>query len=183
MVNAADLLWDLDRVDWAQAWTATGSGESIPQVLRTLSVVDAMDAGWEVYWQLDNVVVVQNTLYPAAEYVVPFLLRLAAFGDQLPRLFAIELLIQIAAGEGDPSASLEADRTLGDRCRNGIRRGIECFYALVRSQDPEVRVRALYLIDLVEVDRDRLVWTLDSVASTERDHRARGVIERMRDQR
>jgi hypothetical protein len=167
-MSHGSLLWDLDRIDWQHTWTAMGSGVALPDVLRDLSSVDSVDSGWEIYWQLDNVVVVQNTLYPAAEQVVPFAVRLAASGDDLPSMFALELLIQIAAGESDPASLLDSDRGLGDRCRSLIRGSIELLYGLVASPNPEIRARALHVVDLVEVDRERLRWAVDQVGRSER---------------
>jgi hypothetical protein len=62
------------RIDWASLRTAHGNAAHVPDALVRLHS-DREDARRSAYWQLDNYVVLQGSLFEAAPFVADELIR------------------------------------------------------------------------------------------------------------
>ncbi|MCC6996353.1 MAG: hypothetical protein IT370_17210 [Deltaproteobacteria bacterium] len=137
------MLEGLDAVDWRAVRQAFGDGAHLPGALRRLTSADAQErsAG---YWKLDNYVVVQGNLAPAAVVVVPFLLEIAA-GSASPDTShgaeeALDLLYEIGTGYSDDPALVEAARA-------AVAQGAEVYWrALEQGATPGSRSTAAFLL-------------------------------------
>jgi len=113
----------IDFVDWAPLRVQTGSASGIGNALKEL----LSGASEEAYWKLENHIVVQGTVYSAAEAATAILV--AAFADHRPKEVKIDilnLLYQILSGL--PAQSEKYD--LVERCRVRAREGL---WLLVRE--------------------------------------------------
>ncbi len=133
------VLEDLDAVDWKAVRQAFGDGTHLPGALRRLTSADAQErsAG---YWKLDNYVVVQGALAPAAVVVVPFLLEIAAGSTSHGVEEALDLLYEIGTGYSEDAALVQAARA-------AVARGAEIYWqALEAGATPGVRSTAAFLL-------------------------------------
>ena len=137
------MLEGLDAIDWKAVRQAFGDGTHLPGALRRLTSADAQErsAG---YWKLDNYVVVQGALAPAALVVVPFLLEIAAASTSTSTSHgaeeALDLLYEIGTGYAD-------DTTLVATARAAVAQGADVYWrALETGATPAVRSTAAFLL-------------------------------------
>lgn len=71
------MLENLDRVPWAELEHAYGSADDVPDLLRNLLDPDPAVRS-KTIWTLYGNVFHQGTRFPAASYVIPFLIELCA---------------------------------------------------------------------------------------------------------
>ncbi len=173
------VLWELDRVDWSALRAEGGNAAGVPAALKALCVASSEEEAAAAYWRIDNVVVVQGRVYQAAEYVVPVALQLLLAESPTVQRRALELLIQITGGTTDPQELAVSNLDVAARCRHAAKRGLELVYALVGSSNAQVRDRSVELLDYVEDDADRLVWTLRRLAEVEADSAVRDLAQKI----
>ena len=164
------VLDDLDSVPWVDLVQAHGSAEDVPAAIRGLAAAEPGEVE-RYYWRLDNVVVLQGSVYEAAFYVIPYLLAIIDSG--LPsenRAAAYDLLVEIARGtSADPDSTVmtgsgQAKPLLDasvERIRAGRRRSEED----LKHGDPLVRRKALDLLTSVRLvdDPERLRTVLRAI--------------------
>ena len=173
--------WDdeLERIPWGDLRLSSGDASKVPAALRKLAQSPSRDEGLNAYWELDNSIVIQGRLFQAAEFVVPFVLDLALGAVDHVRELALELLIQLAAGQPDPSEISAGNTELGDLCRTTIRAGLASYYLFLDSSNDEFRDRALELIDFVEQDADRKLWIMRWVEKHDPNPKIRKLAEKL----
>lgn len=177
MINSsfpARVAWEVRLVDWADLTSATGSAEGIADALVALAAsTDEVEAA-RAYWGLDNRVVVQNRLFSSAWPAIRFMFRILVHGSTVAQRHALDLLIQVASGEGPHD-----DIGLMNRCLEEIRRGLELIYSRLGDPDPAIRHRAAWLIALTEPDWDRLKQYLSNAEIVESDASVRDLFYRI----
>lgn len=133
------MLAGLDRIDWTQVQQAFGHGGHLPAALRGLTSSDP-DERTSAFWKIDNYVVVQGYLHPAAPVVVPFLIEIAdasVHGQEE----ALDLLYEIHMGYSD------AQPELSTQARAAVTRGTEVYFRLLEpASDRLVRAAAASLL-------------------------------------
>lgn len=115
---------EVERVRWGEFRTVSGDAHEVAAALRALLAAKTPEEASAAYWQLENQVVVQGTVFEAAEPVVGVLV--AALAETRPfcvRVAALGLLFQILAGAPSQSDNL-ASVDLVDRCRRRARDGL-----------------------------------------------------------
>lgn len=157
--------------------TAHGSAEAVPEAIRGLAGAASVDEATRWYWQLDNHVVLQGSLYPAAYAVVPFMIALVgADVPELVRARAYDLLTEIARGEiGDPAHSTVTDQDgetvpLERACLERIIAAPDRYWADLRGDEPAVRRKALDLVvslDDSPADLRALLASIDTAGDPE----------------
>jgi hypothetical protein len=166
--NLQGALSDLGRVPWSRLRTAHGTAERVPEVIRGLASSDPEHVdNW--YWQLDNVVVLQGSVYEAAYYVIPAMLGI--IDSQLAaeiRSTAYDLLIEIARGVpgDDDRASIVNDSgaiPLITASKQLIRNDLERFKADLLGSDRGLRQKALDLLVSLDLPPSELAPLLESV--------------------
>lgn len=162
---ALPLLWD-KSLAWSSFATATGLASDVPEALTALWRATSDSEAQVAYWRLDNVVVVQGSVYEAARHVIDACVRIAVLGGTLQRRWGMELLLQIAGGWTDPGELERLDADVASECRQRLRRSLEAIYGLLADEDANVRELAAEVIAQVEDRRetfdDRLRWLIDN---------------------
>lgn len=127
------MLERLDGIPWERLRCQVGYAGHVPGAVRGLLSNEPAEVE-AAYWRLENRVVVQGTLYEAAEYLPAILLEALDLARHKGSL--LELLFQIGNGE---SAD---DPGMGARCRQAVVSGLERWLAGSPDADPRVRAAA-----------------------------------------
>ena len=135
-VHAID---EVERVDWSNLRSAYR-----PQDLRgaiyLLHSAKSEEEANQAYWSIDNEAVVQGTLYEAAEYTIPCLLRILFDCEPVSRPKIFELLFHLGSGAGRAhSTEIELGNTnLTANCADLVKQGLAIyFYYLEVGTDEE----------------------------------------------
>jgi hypothetical protein len=164
----------LGGVDWSAVRSIMGGSDFVPGSLDRLLSATSQDAATTAYWELDNRVVVQGQLFPAAQWVIGPLLSALQAGLPLPaRQRVVDLLVEIALGAPDESELALGNDKLDDACRREFRQGTWGLYGLLEDEDPTVRIGAVEILDAVEVDRERLLRVAAEIAQRDTDAETR----------
>lgn len=109
---------------WGAHRVLQGPGDDLPAILRNLVGPDVAAAS-KALWQLESSVVVEGSVFDAAEPVVDVLV--ASLVDDLPeptRRGVLGLLLKIVAGSPDTSEIALGNLHLVTRCRARARDGL-----------------------------------------------------------
>jgi hypothetical protein len=160
----------LGGVDWSAVRSIMGGSDFVPGSLARLVSATSEDAATTAYWELDNRVVVQGQLFPAARLVIGPLLAALQAGLPVPaRRLVVDLLVEIALGAPDESELALGNDKLDASCRQEFRQGIWGLYGLLDDAEAQVRIGALEILDAVEVDRERLLRVAAEIAERDTD--------------
>lgn len=134
---------------WGHLRTAIGPATFGPDAIDRLLSARTESEATGAYWELDNRVVVQGQLYEAAERATASILGLLTAGDYTqPGLGrALDLLVEIARGEPDPTEVAAGNVDLGERCRSAIAAALSQLRTLAHVDSPGA---AAAIRDLVE---------------------------------
>jgi hypothetical protein len=136
-------MWEMDRFDWGKLH-AKGSSARVPDALVELASASTEEQADAAYWRIDNVVVVQGTLYEAAVPTTACLVALLPKCNNVVRERVLELLVQLGSGESAPNVDVD----VAAECRREILLGY-CEYAhLLESGEDRERVHAVDLMGL-----------------------------------
>ncbi len=148
-----DLRQMINTIPWSDLSTAHGSAAHVPDALLSLLSSDE-DTRERAYWKLDNYIVLQGTLYPAAFYVVPILVNMLESRVPHGREHIYNLLAEIALGTGIANESITMPNgqtaMLRDACRIAIEDGRSVFQRDVIDPSPSISVRAKELLECLD---------------------------------
>lgn len=138
--------------DWRSLRTLIGPADFVPTAIDRLLTATTDAEASTAYWELDNRVVVQGQLFEAAEAVAHELVtRICSGGASMPGLSrALDLLVELAYGEPDASEVAVGNVSLGERCRDEIRMGMQCLQTTAATGDDRARAAIRDLVDLIE---------------------------------
>lgn len=145
-------LRELKRTDWSTVHVMAGPATAVPGVIEKLLAATTAEEANQLYWKLENSVVVQYGLFDSAVPLVSVLL--AAIIEPLAdpvRTSVLELLFQIAMGEGELDEYGNSE--LGNLCRERAREGLWLLYGQLASRDREVIIE---ILEVIEPDKERL---------------------------
>jgi hypothetical protein len=165
----------VDSVDWKQLRSGSGNAEGVSGALAALADAQTEEEAAKQYWRIDNVVVVQGSLYESALPVV--WVALALLTGPLPpeaRYRVVELLVEIAGGETAQAEVEAGNADLAERCRAALREGLWSFYAFLLDSDPRTRSQGITLLGWLEDRTSLIVPILTSIATRDDDERVRG---------
>ena len=128
------VLWD-QELDWARLRCTHGDARTVPAALDALVRSEDQEQAQNAYWRLDNVVVVQGSVFEAGPAVVEPLIRALVIAGPHGRRMALELLLQLVGGWTDPSETDRLGRDLAAECRERASAGLEVFYAIAAGVD------------------------------------------------
>ena len=153
--------------DWSRRRSIVGGAEFVPDaVARMVRAANAADASL-AYWELDNRVVVQGRLFEAAAWTARAVA--VAICRDTPSVFglsrALDLLVEIAAGEADQSEIAEGNTGLGSQCRHELGQYLSCFHSFAASEDDRTLLAVMDLLDILEADRHELRTTAEFILS------------------
>jgi hypothetical protein len=95
-------MWEADRYDWVHLAGAETTPVGVPFALEMLRTAASASAADEAYRRIDNTVIVQGALYPAALPTAACIVAMLATCTPVARVRALELLEQISGGESEP---------------------------------------------------------------------------------
>ena len=113
------------NVEWSTLRDITGTTDNTGKALRNLLSAPTADAARQAYWQLENHIVAQGTVFEAA--VPATMVLMAALAGELPihvRIAVLDLLYQILSGTADATEVAAGNGSTVDRCRNHAREGL-----------------------------------------------------------
>ncbi|MBK9261264.1 MAG: hypothetical protein IPM54_15840 [Polyangiaceae bacterium] len=160
--------WELECYDWSRL-EADGGASGVPSAIKALESATTNEVALAAYWKIDNTVVVQGAVYPAALPTVRCLLVSLLRSTAIARPHILELLVQIGAGE---AAIVEASNSdIVQRCLVEIARGLPIYMDILeRSVNSDERAFCVDLIGLCcRVDpslRERVGWYFNKVKSS-----------------
>lgn len=170
---AVGLLWD-DEIDWSQVRCALGGSEGVPVALASLAAAASEKEATEAYWKLDNVVVVQGSVFEAGPLVVEPLIRMVASSVGPVRRWSLELLLQMLGGWTEPAELERIGRDLVQECRARAMAGLEVFYAITAGEDKDCRELACEIARSVETRPGefarRMRWLASRLAPSDADY-------------
>ncbi|MEU4192304.1 hypothetical protein AB0E69_10415 [Kribbella sp. NPDC026611] len=144
--------------DWNVLRSMIGGAAFVPGAVSRMINATTIEDASKAYWELDNRVVVQQQLFESAVWTA--ILVSDAICNEMPSDVgmrrALDLLVEIAEGEPDQSELALGNRDLGDVCRRELSRFLPCFRGLATNDDEHIVLGALDLLDILEVDRQRL---------------------------
>ncbi|SMF41371.1 hypothetical protein [Pseudobacteriovorax antillogorgiicola] len=142
------MLKNIEKIDWSNLKTASGTASEVPRAIRDLTSVDSKTRE-RAYWQLDNHVVLQSDLYESAYFVVPFLIEILDSKIIDGREYVYDLLFEIANGYAP-----EDEICVYDGCKIYIKQGtrdrvvagIETYMKEILDTSSNCRSKALELV-------------------------------------
>lgn len=139
--------------EWRSLRTLIGPADFVPTAIDRLLTATTDAEARTAYWELDNRVVVQGQLFEAAEAVARELAtRICSTGASKHGLSrALDLLVELAYGEADASEVAAGNAGLGARCRDEIRKGMQCLQVFVETGDDRAQAAFRDLVDRLEL--------------------------------
>jgi hypothetical protein len=147
--DAVGVAWD-ELIDWGEIGCAHGPANGVPNALDALAAASTEAAALDAYWKLDNVIVVQGSVYEAGPLTVEPLLRIVATAAGPGRRWALELLLQMVGGWTHPEERERLGRDLVEECRARSKAGLEVVYAQAAAGDADCRELACEIARSVE---------------------------------
>jgi len=131
-------MWEEERHEWGKL-RAMGSARQVPAALKRLIEASSADEARKHYWQVDNCVVVQGSLYEAALPMATCLVSILHRCSRVARPNVLELLAQISGGEVDPSEERLGNVGLREACVREISRGFGFYLGVLEDGTDEER--------------------------------------------
>jgi hypothetical protein len=145
------LSFELERYDWSDLRSASGSSVSLKVALLDLSQATDAEQAREAYWRIENTAFVQGTLYPVCVELTRVLMAMISSNGRsfFSLAAALELIFQIVNADRHDAMS----DVLGDSCRDVVRSGLWCLYRLATTEN---QPGAVDVLECVERDELRL---------------------------
>lgn len=158
------MTWEAERYNWSRL-RAAGSASGVPKALVSLQSATSEQEAQEAYWNIDNTVVLQGSLYeaalPATACAVGILPRCTA----VARPWCLELLVQLGSGQPDPSELVAGNTNLRELCIHELCRGVAIYFDLLENGNDIERGWCVDLLGLcARVDsslKSRFKWNLE----------------------
>ena len=135
---------EISRIDWHKLVEADGPASDIGPALRSLLASTTRGEIEKAYWRLENHIVRQGEIFPAA--VASASVLVAALADERPplvRVYALELLFQILHGYPTAASGVSDVDDLRVQCRNAAREGLWLLLREVRVGEREAAIDVL----------------------------------------
>lgn len=186
-------IWEIDRYDWASL-EALGDVKAVPAALQRLMEAETEAQAQEAYWHIDNTVVVQTTLYPAALPTIKCLTTMLPVCAPVARRFILELMEQIGGWKGSRTDESpmptdeprgpepEQHRLLREQCQHELLYSVGAYLSYLEHGTPQEQNLCVYLLATCAL-RDRslkeqVIWHLNRyMAARERDYRLIELVE------
>jgi hypothetical protein len=139
------MIWEVERHNW-EYLRAAGSAILVPDALHALGRAESADEARDAYWRIDNVVVVQGSLFQAAPAATACLTSILPRCSPVARTRVLELLVQLGSGTPDPSEITAGNTGLTEACVGEIAKGIALYLHLLESGNDDERG---YCVDLL----------------------------------
>lgn len=141
---------ELSSRSWGDIRCIYGGAENIPRAVKQLLFAETAKDAEDVYWKLENVIVVQGQVYQAAEYVMPVLIR--ALNYDVPgyvKISIYELIFQIINGIPHSDECLIGNENIIERYIGIARESLWIYYKDFLNGNKEMAGEILDIIDKV----------------------------------
>ncbi|HEV7974236.1 hypothetical protein [Amycolatopsis sp.] len=151
----------VESVEWARLRGGPGTAAGVAEALTALADAESEKDATKHYWQIDNTVVVQGSLYESALPAVraAFALLVGPLSIEA-RYRVVEVLVEIAGGETAQAEVEAGNADLAERCRAELREGLWLFYGLLLDPDARMRKQGLTVLGWLEENPQRIVPVL-----------------------
>jgi hypothetical protein len=164
---------ELARHDWSSLRVQVGTAERIPEALLDLASAQSDADAERAYWKVDNHVVVQGALYPAAIATASCAVALLPYCSFAGRAWLLELLVQLGNGETAPEAEATGDSNLQSRCAHECLAALAFYGHLLEHGSNAERFHAVDLLGICALEdalfHDHVVWILKQHSESEND--------------
>ena len=147
------MIWECERYKWTEL-RAMGTASNIPEAVERLRASKSEQDAEQAYWTIDNVVVVQGSLYEAALSAAACLVIALMHASPVGRPRILELLVQIGAGNPDPIEVGAGNQMLKQKCLRELCKGVAMYLHLLQYGTNEEQLLCIDLICLC-ADADR----------------------------
>ncbi|WP_019099918.1 hypothetical protein [Chromobacterium haemolyticum] len=150
---------EIKRIPWSSLREIDGNATNIEFALLNLLNCTSAEEAENIYWQLENRIVVQGQLFQAAEFVVPVII--AALFENKARYIKISLLnllYQIITGAPHEDEIKQGNINLTEKCIKSAREEIFVLYHELINGEKEC---AKDIIEIIDTDRSRVDYFLD----------------------
>jgi hypothetical protein len=148
-------------IDWAALRTAHGDAAHVPDALDRLRSDDE-DTRKAAYWQLDNYVVLQGTLFEAAPFVADELIRMLHSELSDPtKILVYRLLFEIRNGYAPDIDTVTRDGRsvpLREACQQTVSTALLSYRADLVAADASLRNEAVDLLASMEDRREEVAF-------------------------
>jgi hypothetical protein len=138
-------MWEFERYDWSQL-RASRTARDVPSAINALLGASNEEDADRAYWKIDNVVVVQGSLFEAAIPTTACLLVGLVQCNEIARPRVLELLVQLTAGEDSPEEVKLGRQGIAEECARMLRLAAGTFLSLLEYGTEEEQG---YCIDLL----------------------------------
>jgi hypothetical protein len=173
------MLWEFERYNWGSL-RAMGPAGGIPQAIIQLVCSTSISNVVRAYWQIDNLALVQGSLYEAALPTAACLVVALQTCSPIARPKLLELLAQIGLGTPDPSEIQAGNKNLLVDCIREIRKGAAVYLYYLQHGNRDERLHCIDLLGIcagADSDlRDQVLWYLKRQQQEEQDPAASKLI-------
>ncbi len=173
----------LNSIDWCKINGQMQNCSNIPKDIMNL-MSENMSVRQKAYWNLDNHIVVQGTLFEGAFYIIPFLLHYINDKNNCGKTEFYELLYEIANGWSDEKICYETvgiddfifykpcnffveSVDLDIACKKAVEKGWDIFKSELFDISSDYRKNALEIMFLFEENWLELSEYLQKIICTE----------------
>lgn len=160
--------WESERYDWSTL-RGMGPASGVPTALAKLQAATSEEEATDAYWEIDNTVVVQGSLYEAALPTAACAVLALHPCTTVARPFLLELLAQLGMGSPDPSEIEAGNAQLQTQCVQQLSRGVAMYFEILRSGTEDERPWCVDLLGLcVRADaslRAQVLWHFERLLS------------------
>ncbi|WP_322067247.1 hypothetical protein [Burkholderia ubonensis] len=159
--------WDLDRFNWPEYSTANGSAADVPAAIIGLGSAKSEDEADDFYWKIDNVVILQGSLYPSALPTIPCEIDAIQDATEVSRTRLLEILAQIGLASVKEDGHPDEDFRLACLCE--ISRGVSLYFHFIESENVDEVLNCIDLVSICAIhDRSlssRAIWFLNKISA------------------
>jgi hypothetical protein len=151
---------EIERFEWSNYQTAYGNAVDIPSAIVNLKNAETEEDANNFYWKIDNVVILQGSLYSAALPAVSCILDIITEATDCSRPLLLELLCQIGL------ASLRDDSYPDEKfrlnCLREVSRGAFLYFSYLKSKRKNETANCIDLISISAIFdeslKSRVLW-------------------------
>jgi hypothetical protein len=175
------MLEELNLLPWSKLKVSDGTADCIPKAIESL-LSDSEDTRDKGYWNLDNVIVLQGSLYEAAPHVIPFLLEILESPGLVHSKKEVYLLLTCLALGYDAPDSDASPEALRPACHEEILKGVDLYIGEIEDRESKYREYAADLLIALDESISRLSAVLDRlllVTNQEDDKDLKTILEEL----
>lgn len=152
----------MERHDWSKL-PGNGPVSKVPAAIIALQTAQSKSEAENAYWRIDNVVIVQGTVYASAVVATRCLIESLLNATTIARQFILELLVQISSANTDANESNAISYgNILDACKSEVMQGCAVFFHLLEHGSMEERMWCIDLVGMCALDNkmvvQRAIW-------------------------